>query len=178
MRRRVHRQSFGWLCRRGGMRLRAGYLDGSEEPVPDARWGYRLVRSSRRLQRQFQARANLYDDRLECFLGSTQLLTLRRGRPPETSGKPTTLVAPSDRHRQSVRRGNPGHRHHRQSGFKTPFQAILKELGKDVQIRFAYALRCRIHEYRSAGVTDCVYTTVLRCYSWLAPKLLIRPQNS
>src|SRR6478672_8174706 len=23
MRRRVHRQSFGWLCRRGGMRLRA-----------------------------------------------------------------------------------------------------------------------------------------------------------
>jgi hypothetical protein len=23
-------------------------------------------------------------------------------------------------------------------GFKTPFQAILKELGKDVQIRFAY----------------------------------------
>jgi hypothetical protein len=25
-------------------------------------------------------------------------------------------------------------------GFKTPFQAILKELGKDVQIRFAYRL--------------------------------------
>jgi hypothetical protein len=25
-------------------------------------------------------------------------------------------------------------------GFKTPFQAILKELGKDVQIRFAIAL--------------------------------------
>ena len=29
----------------------------------------------------------LYDDRLECFLGSTQLLTLRRGRPPQGSGK-------------------------------------------------------------------------------------------
>ena len=29
----------------------------------------------------------LYDDRLECFLGSTQLLTLRRGRPPRGSGK-------------------------------------------------------------------------------------------
>ncbi len=28
-----------------------------------------------------------YDDRLECFLGSTQLLTLRRGRPPQGSGK-------------------------------------------------------------------------------------------
>ena len=28
----------------------------------------------------------LYDDRLECFLGSTQLLTLRRGRPPQGSG--------------------------------------------------------------------------------------------
>ena len=30
---------------------------------------------------------HLYDDRLECFLGSTQLLTLRRGRPPQGSGK-------------------------------------------------------------------------------------------
>ena len=29
----------------------------------------------------------LYDDRLECFLCSTQLLTLRRGRPPQGSGK-------------------------------------------------------------------------------------------
>ena len=30
---------------------------------------------------------HLYDDRLECFLGSTQLLILRRGRPPQGSGK-------------------------------------------------------------------------------------------
>jgi transposase InsO family protein len=30
---------------------------------------------------------HLYDDRLECFLGSTRLLMLRRGRPPQTSGK-------------------------------------------------------------------------------------------
>jgi hypothetical protein len=29
----------------------------------------------------------LYDDRLDCFLGSTQLLTLRRGRPPQGSSK-------------------------------------------------------------------------------------------
>jgi transposase InsO family protein len=29
----------------------------------------------------------IYDDRLECFLGSSQLLTLRRGRPPQGSGK-------------------------------------------------------------------------------------------
>ena len=29
----------------------------------------------------------LYDDRLECFLGSTKLLTLRRGRSPQGSGK-------------------------------------------------------------------------------------------
>jgi hypothetical protein len=28
-----------------------------------------------------------YDDRLECFLGSTRLLTLRRGRSPQASGK-------------------------------------------------------------------------------------------
>ena len=30
---------------------------------------------------------HVYDDRLECFLGATQLLTLRRGRPPQGSGK-------------------------------------------------------------------------------------------
>jgi hypothetical protein len=30
---------------------------------------------------------HLYDDRLDCFLGSTQLLSLRRGRPPQGSGK-------------------------------------------------------------------------------------------
>ena len=29
----------------------------------------------------------LYDDRLECFLGSSQVLTLRRGRPPRDSNK-------------------------------------------------------------------------------------------
>jgi hypothetical protein len=34
----------------------------------------------------------LYDDRLECFLGSTRLLTLRRGRPPQASGKHTHVV--------------------------------------------------------------------------------------
>ena len=32
-------------------------------------------------------RARIYDDRLECFLGGTPILTLRRGRPPQTSGK-------------------------------------------------------------------------------------------
>ncbi len=30
---------------------------------------------------------HVYDDRLDCFLGSTHLLTLRRGRPPQGSGK-------------------------------------------------------------------------------------------
>src|SRR5215204_2339336 len=35
---------------------------------------------------------HLYDDRLECFLGSTQLLTLRRGRPPQGSGKHGHIV--------------------------------------------------------------------------------------
>ena len=30
---------------------------------------------------------HLYDDRLDCFLGSTRLLTLRRGRSPQASGK-------------------------------------------------------------------------------------------
>jgi hypothetical protein len=35
---------------------------------------------------------HLYDDRLECFLGSTRLLTLRRGRPPKGSGKHDHVV--------------------------------------------------------------------------------------
>ena len=32
-------------------------------------------------------RVRIYDDRLECFLGGTPILTLRRGRPPQASGK-------------------------------------------------------------------------------------------
>jgi len=35
---------------------------------------------------------HLYDDRLECFLGSTPLLTLRRGRPPQGSSKHSHVV--------------------------------------------------------------------------------------
>ncbi len=35
---------------------------------------------------------HLYDDRLDCFLGATQLLTLRRGRPPQGSGKHSHVV--------------------------------------------------------------------------------------
>jgi hypothetical protein len=35
---------------------------------------------------------HLYDDRLECFLGSTHLLTLRRGRPPQRCGKHCHVV--------------------------------------------------------------------------------------
>ena len=30
---------------------------------------------------------HLYDDRLDCFLGATKVLTLQRGRPPQNSGK-------------------------------------------------------------------------------------------
>jgi len=32
-------------------------------------------------------RVRIHDDRLECFLGGTPILTLRRGRPPQASGK-------------------------------------------------------------------------------------------
>ncbi len=39
-----------------------------------------------------QLGVRLYDDRLECFLGSTQLLTLRRGRPPQGSEKHDHVV--------------------------------------------------------------------------------------
>ena len=35
---------------------------------------------------------HLYDDRLDCFLGSTRLLTLRRGRPPQGSSKHAHIV--------------------------------------------------------------------------------------
>ncbi|MGZ9106697.1 MAG: IS21 family transposase, partial [Rhodoplanes sp.] len=45
---------------------------------------------SRLIGRRLNVR--LYDDRLECFLGSTQLLTLRRGRPPQGSGKHAHVV--------------------------------------------------------------------------------------
>ena len=51
----------------------------------------------------------------------------QKGGVENANGRLRTLVAPSDRHRQSVRRGNPGHRHHRQShaqkmpGLQDPF---------------------------------------------------------
>src|ERR1700759_1327215 len=35
---------------------------------------------------------HLYDDRLDCFLGSTQILPLRRGRPPQGSSKHAHVV--------------------------------------------------------------------------------------
>src|ERR1700756_4935801 len=35
---------------------------------------------------------HLYDDRLDCFLGATQLLTLHRGRPPQGSSKHAHVV--------------------------------------------------------------------------------------
>jgi hypothetical protein len=35
---------------------------------------------------------HLYDDRLDCFLGSTQILTLRRGRPPQGSSKHAHVI--------------------------------------------------------------------------------------
>ena len=35
---------------------------------------------------------HLYDDRLDCFLGSTRVLTLRRGRPPQGSSKHAHVV--------------------------------------------------------------------------------------
>jgi transposase InsO family protein len=35
---------------------------------------------------------HLYDDRLDCFLGSTQILTLRRGRPPQGNSKHAHVV--------------------------------------------------------------------------------------
>jgi hypothetical protein len=50
-------------------------------PVPSRLIGHRL-------------RVRLYDDRLECFLGSTPLMTLRRGR-PHSSGKWTRRRLPA-----------------------------------------------------------------------------------
>jgi hypothetical protein len=52
MRRRVHRQSFGWLCRRG-VRLRAGYLDGGEDPGGGGSSCWRSVRRAVYGQEQF-----------------------------------------------------------------------------------------------------------------------------
>ena len=53
----------------GGFMLRRVFYS-----VPSRLIGYRL-------------NVRLYEDRLECFLGSTQLLTLRRGRPPQGVGR-------------------------------------------------------------------------------------------
>jgi hypothetical protein len=60
-------------------------------------------------------------------IGARRLCLVAKGRGRKRQRPITTLVAPSDRHRQSVRRGNPGHRHYRQShaqkmpGLQDPF---------------------------------------------------------
>ena len=53
----------------GGFTLRSVFYT-----VPSRLIGHRL-------------RVRIWDDRLECFLGSTSVLTLRRGRPPEARGR-------------------------------------------------------------------------------------------
>jgi hypothetical protein len=53
----------------GGFSLRSVFYT-----VPSRLIGHRL-------------RVRIWDDRLECFLGSTSILTLRRGRPPEARGR-------------------------------------------------------------------------------------------
>jgi transposase InsO family protein len=58
----------------GGFTLRRVFYS-----VPSRLIGHRLT-------------VRLYDDRLECFLGSTHLLTLRRGRPPQGGGKHDHVV--------------------------------------------------------------------------------------
>ena len=55
----------------------------------------------------------------------------------------TSMAAAPPGYRPHIRPGHPGDRPHDQPhppkclGFKTPFQALIAELGKDVQIRFS-----------------------------------------
>jgi hypothetical protein len=69
-------------------------------------------------------------------IGARRLCLVAKGRGRKRQRPITTLVAPSDRHRQSVRRGNPGHRHYRQShaqkmpGLQDPFRQSSKSLAK------------------------------------------------
>src|SRR6476619_5492533 len=59
-----------------------------------------------------------------------RLCLVAKGRGRKRQRPTTTLVAASDRHRQSVRRGNPGHRHGMSVGL-TPAQELneLSRLG-------------------------------------------------
>jgi hypothetical protein len=57
-----------------------GTARGSREEESDA--------APNRSDRQTTTVCPLGKNRLDCFLGSTHLLTLRRGRPPQGSGKP------------------------------------------------------------------------------------------
>jgi hypothetical protein len=43
---------------------------------------------------RYRLNVRLYDDRLDCFLGSTRVLTLPRGRPPQGSSKYAHVVLP------------------------------------------------------------------------------------
>ena len=86
----------------------------------------------------------LKDDALHDDLVLRRLCLMAKRRRRKRQWTLTPMAAAPPRYRPHIRPGNPGDRPHDQHltprkclGFKTPFQAFLAELGKDVQIRFS-----------------------------------------
>ena len=108
---------------------------------------------------------HLYDDRLECFLGSTRLLTLRRGRPSQRrTGSLRGKCLPSPWPRQTLygvfivkrseRENAPNH---------DPLQKVVKSMisaraSKRSHVILSYVVNCRNqHIVGSAGVPGRVF---------------------
>jgi transposase InsO family protein len=94
----------------------------------------------------------LYDDRLECFLGSTQMITLRRGRPPRDSNKRGHVV--DYRHVIHALRKKPmallnlvyREQLFPRPAYKCAFEALLTKEGEKIACRTTVGLLALAHD--------------------------------
>jgi hypothetical protein len=112
---------------------------------------------------------HLYDDRLDCFLGSTKLLTLRRGRPPQGSNKHGHVV--DYRHVIHALRKKPMallnlvYRDHLfpRRAYARAFAALIATHHNLPQARFSFDLRFRNAAKSSHGALVAMAAFLFRC---------------
>lgn len=110
---------------------------------------------------------HLHDDRLECFLGSTQIITLRRGRPPRDSNKHGHVV--NYRHVIHALRKKPmallnlvyRDQLFPRPAYKRAFEALLANDGEKIACRTTVGLLALAHDRAcEAELADAIEATL------------------
>jgi hypothetical protein len=109
----------------------------------------------------------LYDDRLECFLGSTQIITLRRGRPPRDSNKHGHVI--DYRHVIHALRKKPmallnlvyREQLFPRPAYKCAFEALLANEGEKIACRITVGLLALAHDRAcEAELADAIWAAL------------------